>query len=958
MKKIRLIIPVITVLFLIDSYTVKAQNDTLAQILQDVKNRYDALDHTGMATNLLFNKGFLILNDLEELHNGSDAITSLNKWEYYYKAINHSKLTDSLGLPDFKTLVKDNIESKKYETSTIGFSLLCYKGDYLPDTAIKTMIYSNNFANPPYEQMTIFAGTVLLPKVYNKSVKYSYKPANLFTNRTDIQKLMVDFGDGNGYITINPTAESSINAEYDCIGEKSIMFKLFTTGGDTLLCYSKINIAALALEMPTYEGYINYGEEFKLFDPIKAEYAGINAPYINYRYHEGCDGVLDKPVIIAEGFDVVGTSILHSYDWFIDNALIDFDGYWQGRYEELRSHGYDVFVINFNAPDHTLQNNAESLKEIIKEINNHKIGFYESIYIGESMAGIIGRIALKELENEGYDHQFGLYVSYDAPHKGANIPLGIQYIVNDLYLTSGSYLGYSSDIIEELIGIDIPLIDVFQTLNSNGARQLIAKHYMGAGLYDAFQTYLDNLGYPDQTRNIAYVNGSNDGTLQVETMPEYIINRTLLFVLGFYSISAKAKYTNPTEGNQVVAEFIAFNLLTGGVHYLRHRDPNSLGEKPWDNAPGGFQEHHVPAIFNSNTTNIHFCFVPTVSAIDIDRSIFDAGNFTYLNDFDPTHNAFALVAQNLTPFDDIYIDNDNATHTTNEDNISNAVAFAEIMYDNMYLQNRIIDKNRDFEAINILAGSELDMLTYISPFENSPYTHTKYIDNGKVIIKSGSIVNFNATQSISLEPGFETEQGATFATNIGSICSSSKNTDNAYIETPVIICKSNVCGNQTFTTQTSGDNLIEWKLTGNNLSITNYGNDFTIPDNMQKGQYTIYCSQFNDYSEASSSRTIQVKCGTNFNNKNESKQSLIKINDIVLYPNPSSGIFYLSIQSEYSEESIVSIKIFDVLNRLVHSENTSYNQRIKIDVSNQAKGVYYSSITINDKTYIATLIKN
>jgi hypothetical protein len=41
--------------------------------------------------------------------------------------------------------------------------------------------------------------------------------------------------------------------------------------------------------------------------------------------------------------------------------------------------------------------------------------------MGESMGGILGRIALKQLENEGFDHQIGLYVSYDAPHKGAYV---------------------------------------------------------------------------------------------------------------------------------------------------------------------------------------------------------------------------------------------------------------------------------------------------------------------------------------------------------------------------------------------------------------------------------------------------------------------------------------------------------------------------------------------------------
>ena len=55
-----------------------SQNDTLQQVFDDIKNQYDALDHTGMTSNLLFNKGFIVLNQLEEWHNGNTVITLID----------------------------------------------------------------------------------------------------------------------------------------------------------------------------------------------------------------------------------------------------------------------------------------------------------------------------------------------------------------------------------------------------------------------------------------------------------------------------------------------------------------------------------------------------------------------------------------------------------------------------------------------------------------------------------------------------------------------------------------------------------------------------------------------------------------------------------------------------------------------------------------------------------------
>ena len=72
------------------------------------------------------------------------------------------------------------------------------------------------------------------------------------------------------------------------------------------------------------------------------------------------------------------------------------------------------------------------LVELIKSINDQKVGDYENVVIGPSMGGLISRYALNYMESIGVDHETRLYVSFDTPHAGANVPIGFQHMFNHL----------------------------------------------------------------------------------------------------------------------------------------------------------------------------------------------------------------------------------------------------------------------------------------------------------------------------------------------------------------------------------------------------------------------------------------------------------------------------------------------------------------------------------------------
>lgn len=105
--------------------------------------------------------------------------------------------------------------------------------------------------------------------------------------------------------------------------------------------------------------------------------------------------------------------------------------------------GYDIIFLDFADGATYMQKNAEVLIELIKQINGTSTAFpnrkkqavnginYQNIVVGPSMGGQVAKFALAKMEYEertqgGPSHCTKMYVSFDSPHKGANIPIGIQ----------------------------------------------------------------------------------------------------------------------------------------------------------------------------------------------------------------------------------------------------------------------------------------------------------------------------------------------------------------------------------------------------------------------------------------------------------------------------------------------------------------------------------------------------
>ena len=120
----------------------------------------------------------------------------------------------------------------------------------------------------------------------------------------------------------------------------------------------------------------------------------------------------------------------------------------------LRNEGKDILILNFpdgKIPENVaagkanqgidggsdyIERNAMVLVKLIQQVNqNLQPGSSKITIIGPSMGGLIAKYALAYMERNAFstgNHNCGLFVSQDAPHMGANIPIGLQQLIKNL----------------------------------------------------------------------------------------------------------------------------------------------------------------------------------------------------------------------------------------------------------------------------------------------------------------------------------------------------------------------------------------------------------------------------------------------------------------------------------------------------------------------------------------------
>lgn len=365
----------------------------------------------------------------------------------------------------------------------------------------------------------------LLPKTKENQVRFKFESLLNF-NLTSRKVDFVEIKDGNIWRKI--TVDKSFELNFPQNGKNTVFYKIHFEDG-------KILSQSFVIDVQYQKRAVDNKENAKL-QPNAVTSISSTIPYRGYGetaaflgkgefeiYLDTVDGILDKPIILVDGFDPGdsrNTAAIYQ--------LLNY-GTSQNLGDLIRAQGYDVIVLNF--PSYTrnssttiidggvdyIQRNAMILVELIKQINSQKIGNEKNVVIGPSMGGLISRYALRYMEQNSLNPDTRLYLSFDAPHLGANVPIGFQHLFN--------YMGFG------------PLEDVTMQgivngmLKSPAAREMLLDHFeghlksgdpvefdpskllpLGAPNYRTpFQTELSTMGFPTTTRNVAISNGAGNG---------------------------------------------------------------------------------------------------------------------------------------------------------------------------------------------------------------------------------------------------------------------------------------------------------------------------------------------------------------------------------------------------------------------------------------------------------------
>ncbi len=449
---------------------------------------------------------------------------------------------------------------------------------------------------------------------------------------------------------------------------------------------------------------------------------GETTPYFGQGEYEifpdTVDGILDKPVFVLDGFDP-GDSVTIPLLY----AGLNY-GTGQNLADYLRSQGFDIVLVNFPSytrPNTTtvvdggadfIQRNAFVLAALINQINTQKVGTQQNVIIGPSMGGLISRYALRYMEMNNLNHDTRLYISFDTPHRGANIPIGLQHLFN--YMAYGP-LGNAA--IQ-------PVVDGL--IKSPAAKQMLIDHLEGhlqtgsafefntnaasllptgaPNFRTAFQNELDSMGFPTTVRNVSISNGASNGTMNYT--PDFEVMNYTLNITPAQRAIINLRFTPAANQTNQVSRFrgqqMIFNTWVTGFESLANsKAPTYTGGL--DTAPGGrlgmteFQANLGTDLFLTeffaNLNADYFTFIPTWSSMAISN----------------TDNLYTPVTgSSVTPFLASSIPTVNENHMTlHQTNVTFAL--------NEIISGALANTNPAFETLWIK-----------NPVENNIEIHTSY----------------------------------------------------------------------------------------------------------------------------------------------------------------------------------------------------------------------------------------
>lgn len=670
MKKFKILIINLCICIILSSFGIhaNAQIDSLRLTLDNV---FANVDKSQIPGGFLEEYGAQFAN--LKTYNGtltdSNYVNAM-AWHYIYASVYSAKIfgTNTMPSPETNYTVFNAEAVANPGVNPVSMMALNYSS-LKPDAMVNNLFtISNNQlydvpgrSQSPYKLNTAFAAAPFYETDGDGVLDLLFKQ-QLFVNTTgkSVSSIQVNFDDGNGFVVAS--WNTIVSTSYFDTGIKKLTFKLNFTDASSLQCYSKVRILKAAFASRYLPTTVTIP-----FDPVNDNHSGgdITVQYsINNTSPTG-SRKFQKPFIVVEGFDMHDAAPLlmpegYDYNSFwneitLGNAVFDGNDF---NFNLDNNAGYDLIFLNYRDGTDNILRNALLLEEVIAWVNSEKAaGADQNVVMGISMGGLVSRYCLAKMTKENNHPQTRLLITHDSPHRGANIPLGMQYMLNGFANTKilGLRLQNWVPLLRQAVNLQLRPATMQQLIvrdNPSTGNLEYNTFLVNNGVYRNMVTFLSSDIQPDYTF-VATSQGSQCGETVLQPYAELLkTSGDAGYTIGFggfgHKLSGSMAINALPNGttSQRIAHFklkltskvFWININNTLVNFSRNSPSGILG---FDGAPGGtipisrgtgignippswgYGPAFLPAFIFEYVYNFEglqvapeFSFVPTASALD------------------------------------------------------------------------------------------------------------------------------------------------------------------------------------------------------------------------------------------------------------------------------------------------------------------------------------------------------
>jgi Secretion system C-terminal sorting domain len=658
---------------------------------EQLRQVFAPLDKSLATTGYLVNQQFSFVEPGLFQGKASDTIRAdINTFGILFGAMSNSRIINGGGLLMPYPSYLDSVRNHK-SVETIPIALMTWQYDRIvPELAIEHNLLT--FANDqffdvpnrpisPYFVCSLFTAAPIHRNLNTLSPKFSL-PGTLWYNNLEntTPTMSLDAGDGQGWRPISK--QSLASAKYDTPGEKTLTLRLVYPNR-TVFTKMKITVTRPLVEDRDWASTADESIPISATKPYLGK-LGTGTMQVYYN----CDQKkMLKPLIIVEGIEFLfpesGFNITATAADFFDR-LGDDEVSSPTLRKIIEPEGYDIIYVDWSAEGGAdyIQRNAYMIEEVIKWVNAQKAaaGSTEpNVVLGISMGGLVAKYALLDMQNNGLVHDTRLFISFDSPLRGANIPIGAQCALD--YLSDLNNISITVNppgpggpvtlaipavpqIAEGIAAIQAPAtrqILLYHVNNINGSVEPVNTDKV------AFFTELDAMGTLTM-RHVAISNGADNGSAIENNMFAGISFFTLIgsFTpcfpvtipnffpppIGGTTITVCPNVANMTlnvraTGNNVGTNVFngGFTLAGGGIEVTPLNRSITCFTKPYDVCPGG------NSILGTLPLGLAVNLIPNVPGLMLSGGLSSAASGTTHHTFIPTFSGLSAVEPSnlLTP---------------------------------------------------------------------------------------------------------------------------------------------------------------------------------------------------------------------------------------------------------------------------------------------------------------------